>query len=131
MQPDEGESGYLRDVAYVRQFSKQLAPLALRAAAALNGFAPPPAEDFDYCELGCGTGDTVSTLAAAYPRGRFVGVDFNPEHVAFARALAERGGLANVRFLERDFAHLSREALPAFDYVCAHGVLSWVAPATR
>ena len=131
MQPDAGEKGYLTDVAYVRQFSKELAPLALRAAAALNGFTPPPAEDFDYCELGCGTGDTTNTLAAAYPRARFVGVDFNPEHVTFARGLAARGGLGNATFVERDFAELASESLPDFDYVCAHGVLSWIAPETR
>jgi SAM-dependent methyltransferase len=131
VQSDAGETGYLRDVTYVRQFSKELAPLAVRAAAALNGFAPPPADDFDYCELGCGTGDTANTLAAAYPRARFVGVDFNGEHVTFARGLAGRGGLGNVRFVERDFAQLSDETLPDFDYVCAHGVLSWIAPETR
>jgi len=131
VQPGAGETGYLRDVAYVRQFSKELAPVAVRAAAALNGFAPPPADDFDYCELGCGAGDTTNTLAAAHPSARFVGVDFNAEHVAFARGLAGRGGLGNVRFLERDFADLSRETLPDFDYICAHGVLSWIAPETR
>ncbi len=131
MQPDPREPGYLREVAYVRQFSRELAPLSLRAAAALNGFAPPPAEDFDYCDLGCGTGDTTNTLAAAYPRARFVGVDFNGKHVAFARGLAARGGLENVRFLERDFADLARDDLPAFDYIAAHGVLSWIDPGTR
>jgi SAM-dependent methyltransferase len=131
VQPDARETDYLRDVAYVRQFTRELSPLAVRAAAALNGFAPPPAEDFDYCELGCGTGDTTNTLAAAYPRARFVGVDFNAGHVTFARGLAHRGNLDNVRFLERDFADLAREPLPGFDYVCAHGVLSWIGPETR
>ena len=131
VQPEARDTGYLRDVAYVRQFSRELAPLAVEGAAALNGFTPPPADDFDYCELGAGHGDTTVTLAAAYPRARFVGVDFNPEHVAFARALAAKGALSNVRFFERDFADLARETLPDFDYVCAHGVLSWIAPGTR
>ena len=131
MQPDGGQRGYLTDVAYVRQFSRELAPLTLRAAAALNGFAPPPGDDFDYCDLGSGTGDTTCTLAAAYPRARFVGVDLNAEHVAFARILAARGGLDNVRFVESDFADLSRESLPDFDYVCAHGVMTWIAPEAR
>jgi SAM-dependent methyltransferase len=131
MQQHGEGAGYLTDVAYVRQFSRELAPPLLRAAAALNGFAPPPAEEFDYCDLGCGTGDTINTLAAAHPRARFVGVDFNGAHVTFARELAARGGLANVRFLERDFADLAVETLPAFDYVAAHGVMSWIAPATR
>src|SRR5580700_1215041 len=131
MQQHGEGTGYLTDVAYVRQFSKELSPALLRAAAALNGFAPPPAEELDYCDLGCGTGDTTNTLAAAHPRARFVGIDFNGRHVAFARDLADRGGLTNVRFLERDFGDLAGEALPDFDYVAAHGVMSWIAPETR
>jgi SAM-dependent methyltransferase len=134
------EPGYLTDVAYVRQFVKELSPALLRAACALGGAPPPPEDAFDYCELGCGTGDTLNTLAAAYPAARFVGVDFNGEHVAVARDTAARGGLGNARFLERDFADLAAGAssavgapddLPSFDYVAAHGVLAWIAPATR
>jgi trans-aconitate methyltransferase len=131
MQPDGDGEEYLREVAYVRQFSRELSPPLLRAAAALNGFTPPPADDFDYCELGCGTGDTTNTLAAAHPRARFIGVDFNAQHVAFAGSLSARGCLANVRFLERDFANLAAEELPQFDYIAAHGVLSWIVPRLR
>lgn len=122
---------YLTDVAYVRQFCGDLSPARLRLAVALNGFRPPPGEEFDYCELGAASGDTTCTLAAAYPRARFVGVDINPEHVAVGNALARRGGLGNVRFLERDFEALRPEDVPELDYVCAHGVWSWIAPAKR
>jgi SAM-dependent methyltransferase len=124
-------AGYLTGVPYVRQFCKELSPPLLRAAAALNGFVPPPGEDFDYCEIGAGTGDTTSTLAAAHPEARFVGIDLSAEHVGFARGFAERGGLRNVRYLEGDVASLSPAELPRFDYVVAHGVLAWVAPETR
>jgi len=119
------------DVTYVRGFYKELSPTLLRAAAAMNGVAPPPAEDFDYCELGCGNGDTLVALAAAYPRARFVGVDLSAEHIAFARALAASAGLTNVRLLEGDFEALPPEALPQLDYVCAHGVWTWIAAAKR
>ncbi len=122
---------YVTDVAYLRNFVEDLGPSRLRLVAALNGFAPPPAGDFDYCELGCGNGDTTMTLAAAFPGARFLGVDVNPEHVAFASGLSARAGLTNVRFLERDFEALAAEALPAFDYMGAHGVLSWVSAAKR
>src|ERR1700677_1970649 len=98
MQPDGDGEEYLREVAYVRQFSRELSPPLLRAAAALNGIAPPPDDDFDYCELGCGTGDTTATLAAAFPRACFLGVDFNAQHVELASGLASRGALQNVRF---------------------------------
>jgi SAM-dependent methyltransferase len=124
-------SDYVTDVPYLRNFVEELAPTRLRMVAALNGFAPPPIEGFDYCELGAGRGDTLATLAAAHPEARFVGVDINAEHVAFANDLAARGGLDNVRFLERDFEDMANDALPCFDYVTAHGVLAWVAPAKR
>ena len=119
---------YVTDVPYLRHFVHDLSPTELRIAAALNGFAPPPADDFDYCELGAGNGDTVVTLAAAYPKSRFVGVDLNPAHVAVATGLATKGGLTNVRFLERDFEDLALEEGARFDYITANGVLSWVSP---
>jgi SAM-dependent methyltransferase len=122
---------YVTDTAYARNFVPQLSPTPQRLVAALAGVRPPPEEDFDYCELGSGQGDTLALLAAASPRARFVGVDFNPEHVAFADGLAAQAGLSNVRFLERDFEALAAEDLPPFDFIGAHGVLSWVSPAKR
>jgi SAM-dependent methyltransferase len=122
---------YVTDVAYVRQFCSELNPAMLRAAAALAGCPPPAGDDFDYCELGSGLGDTIATLAAAYPRARFVGIDINPEHIGAARSLASRGALENVRFLEHDFEDLAGDELPRLDYLCAHGLLSWVAPEKR
>ena len=123
-----GTGEYVSDVAYVRHFTDDLAPENLRLVAALNGFVPPPADHFDYCELGCGNGDTTATLAACYPDARFTAVDFNGEHIEFARGLAARGELSNVRFLQRDFEALLEDELPSFDYIAAFGVLSWVSP---
>ncbi len=131
VRPDAGTQEYVTDVPYLRTFARDMSPARLRLVAALNGFSQPHAQDFDYCELGSGYGDTIAALAAAYPRARFVGVDFNPEHIEFASARAEAGGLSNVRFLDRDFEDLGRESLPDFDFICAHGVLSWVGPAKR
>jgi SAM-dependent methyltransferase len=124
--------GYVTDVPYLRTFSNDPSPAHLRLAVALGGFTPPPERDFDYLELGCGHGDTLATLAAAYPDARFVGVDLNPEHIAFARATAERGGLDNLRFLEADFETLLEDAtLPGCDYVAMYGVISWISPEKR
>ena len=122
---------YVMDVPYIRSFMDDLSPARLRLVAALNGLVPPPAEDFDYCDLGSGHGDTTVTLAAAYPRARFFGVDLNPEHVGTARESAKEGGLDNVSFVEHDFTDLAGQGLPSFDYICPHGVLSWIAPETR
>jgi predicted O-methyltransferase YrrM len=125
------EPAYLSEIPYVRHFCAELNPCLLRATAALAGCPPPPGDAFDYGELGAGMGDTLATFAAAYPRARFVGVDVNPEHVAAARGLAAQGALENVRFLERDFEDLSSGELPPLDFLCAHGLLTWIGPAKR
>jgi trans-aconitate methyltransferase len=123
---------YVTDVPYVRAFENDLSPARLRIVSAFAGKEPPPGEEFDYCELGCAHGDTTATLAAAYPKARFVGVDLNPTHIASAKELASAGELSNVTFLERDFDGLEAdEGLPQFDFITAHGVVSWVSPQKR
>jgi len=124
-------SGYITDVAYIPGFYPTLAPLALRYVAALNGVTPPRGDaGFRVLELGCGLGRTLTTLAAANPGGEFVGVDLNPEHTAAIARDVAAAGLGNVRVVTADFGHLPDD-LGAFDYITAHGVYSWVAPAVR
>ena len=85
-------AGYVTDVAYVPGFYPHLAPKALRHVAILNRIKPPAVVDgFKYLEPGCGLGRTLTTLAAANPRGSFVGVDLNPAK----RAMAERFGMTH------------------------------------
>ena len=122
---------YVDDLPYVRHFIADLSPARLRLVAALNGLTPPPAVDFDYCELGCAHGDTLAALAAAHPEARFLGVDLSAAHVASAKRLARDGALENIGVLERDFADLVAEDIGQFDYIVAHGVLSWVSPDKR
>ncbi len=124
-------SGYITDVAYVPGFYPTLAPLAMRYVAALNGTAPPRCDEgFRVLELGCGLGRTLTTLAAANPRGEFVGVDLNPEHTAAIARDVAAAGLDNVRVVTADFGHLPDD-LGAFDFITAHGVYSWVGPEVR
>jgi SAM-dependent methyltransferase len=122
---------YVEDVPYVRHFVGELSPARLRLVAALNGVTPPAGDEFDYCELGCGHGDTLVALAAAHPRARFLGVDLNSVHVASANELAREGGLENVGALERDFSTLLHEDIGELDYIVAHGVLSWISAEKR
>jgi SAM-dependent methyltransferase len=122
---------YVTDVTYVRNFCFDLNPLILASAIALNGFAPPKSVGFDYCEVGCGTADTLVAIAAACPTSRFVGIDLNPDHIAIARNLAKRSQVTNIRFYEGDFQLIDDGDLPSFDFIAAHGFLSWVAPPIR
>jgi len=67
-------------------------------------------------DVGCGIGHGVNVLARAFPRSRFVGLDFSEEAVGLARAEAAQMQLGNARFEVCDAAR----ALPAsYDFVTA------------
>ncbi len=123
--------GYITDVSYIPGFYPQMAPVALRHVAALNGVVPPAASaGFRYLELGCGLGRVVTTLAAANPNGEFVGVDLNPEHTAVAGREIAAAGLANAQVITADLADLPAD-LGEFEFIALHGVFSWVGPEVR
>jgi SAM-dependent methyltransferase len=131
--PDsQAAAGYTTDVAYVDHYYSHLAPVMIAYVAALNGCAPGPLKDFDYCEIGCGNGLSLNLHAAVHPEARFVGIDVNPEHIANAERLAKAGGLTNVRYLAMDVTGAERHGnLPDFDYVTLHGVYAWVSAEVR
>jgi ubiquinone/menaquinone biosynthesis C-methylase UbiE len=56
-------------------------------------------------------------MARAFPRSRFIGVDFSEEAIAGARAEAARQAISNAHFAVEDAATLSAEA--AYDCITA------------
>src|SRR5450755_3922832 len=132
------QDGYVIDIPYTAGFYRELSPVYLHLLAVLVGVRPPAVVDreFAYCELGCGRGLGPLLLAAANPLGRFHGYDFNAAQIAKVRNLAERAGLANVRFSDESFADLAAQsdvadATPRFDLIVLHGVYSWVSEENR
>ncbi|GAB2851291.1 methyltransferase regulatory domain-containing protein [Pseudoduganella ginsengisoli] len=121
--------GYVSDIEYTGGYYSEQNPVLLNFAALLEGFEPVAAgQEYTYFELGFGKGHTVNLLASANPLGRFYAADFNPAHVAGARALAQAAQLPNVTLLENSFAELAQGAveLPQFDYITLHGIYTWV-----
>jgi SAM-dependent methyltransferase len=130
--------GYITDIGYTSGYYRQQSPRHLALACLLGGVEPPDisgSAPLTYLELGCGQGYGALVQAASNPCWEVVGIDFNPAHVASARALAAASGTANVRFIEADFATLPEEpqfaAIPVADVVSLHGLWSWVGPAVR
>ena len=72
-------------------------------------------EGIDVLDVGCGSGRALLELARAFPKSRFLGVDFSEE--AIAAAARGAGDLPNLRFEACDATTL--EAIPAFDLVTA------------
>lgn len=128
-------SGYVGDVAYTLGFYPELAPSILNYACLVNGVEGLPlSRKLRYCELGCGRGYGTTLLAAANPDIEFVGIDFNPSHIAEARTLAKRAGIVNVAFFESSFRDAARSNDPRlieFDIVALHGVYAWVEQVVR
>src|SRR4029077_18020410 len=127
-------SGYITDKAYVHDFCRVQTPPMLALAALTGGMQAPGAagEPLAYCDLGCGQGYTANLIAAANPAAQVLGVDFNPSHVANARAVADAASLSNVEFREASFEELLADVqLPECDVMCMHGVYSWVSAENR
>ncbi|MBY8824495.1 class I SAM-dependent methyltransferase [Sphingomonas colocasiae] len=129
--------GYNVSLGYTYGFYRELAPDWLDLCARISGFVPPTRGangSFRYLELGSGQGVGLCLLAAANPSAEFVGIDFNPEHIAHSKGLAAAAGLSNIRFIEGDFAALGASwpaDLGQFDYVVMHGIYSWIPPEVR
>lgn len=119
--------GYVMDTAYPDTFFRELSPVWLNYVAALNGARPRLLDEpFTYLELGCGLGSSCIVNAGALPSGAFHACDINPDHIAGARQRAGALAVDNVVFHEASFEDLLERDLPAFDFIAAHGVYSWV-----
>lgn len=126
-------SGYNVDVPYPHGFYERTDPRWLDFVATFNGISHPSG-NWRYLELGCGNGFGLIMLAALNPDHDFVGIDFEPGHIAYGRSLARAAGLNNIQFIEADFLEIAGtwpQSLGQFDYVVAHGLVSWINQAVR
>jgi SAM-dependent methyltransferase len=130
--------GYVTDITYMTGYYRQQSPAMMALACLLGGVASPmPRADdpVSYLELGCGQGFGALLLAASNPHWRITAIDFNPAHIAAARAWAADAALSNIQFLEAELSTLAEDpaaaAVPEADFVSMHGVWSWVPPAVQ
>lgn len=119
-------NGYVADLTYSHGYYHELSPPFIRFFLLLNGYANAgDGSPYHYCELGYGQGVSANLHAAANPRGRFWGTDFQPDHALFAQQLAAQAGL-EADWMALGFEQLLDEDLPAFDFITLHGVWSWI-----
>ncbi|TXM67545.1 methyltransferase domain-containing protein [Methylobacterium sp. WL12] len=122
--------GYVSDIPYALGFYRETTPNHLAFAAACVGANPGGAlAPKRVLELGFGMGLGFVLAAAANPATHFEGVDFNPQHVAHARGLADAAGLQNIVIAEASFQDVAREAQEGqhdLDLIVLHGILTWV-----
>jgi len=115
----------LRKLVYPETYFVGLSPAEIRLALLSRGVKFEANRPLRYLELGFGSGFSLNVHAAAND-GEFWGNDFVQAHVDGASAIASVSG-ARARFLPDSFAELlTREDLPAFDIIAAHGIWTWV-----
>ncbi|MDO1582512.1 methyltransferase regulatory domain-containing protein [Rhizobium oryzicola] len=116
-------AGYVSDLDYNFGYFPELNPTHLELALLSRGIKPPKIENA--CELGFGQGISVNVHCAA-SSVRWYGNDFNPNQLLFARDLAS-SYQDGARLTDESFVEFCRrDDLPDFDYICLHGIWSWI-----
>lgn len=122
-------AGYVADIGYSSQYYAELNPIRLSLALINAGYAPPKIRNA--CELGFGQGVSINIHAAAEGEVKWYGNDFLPSHACFAQGLAAEAG-SGAELTDESFAEFfARTDLPDFDFVCLHGIWSWVSDENR
>jgi SAM-dependent methyltransferase len=116
-------------VPYPGHAFPQTHPDRLATVSTLFGLEPPPPDACRLLELGCGDGGNLVPMAYALRGSSFCGIDLSGRAIERAAATAAALGLDNVELHHADLTALP--ALGTFDFVVAHGVYSWIAPAAR
>src|SRR5690606_10385366 len=81
-------------------------------------------------ELGCAGGGNLLPFALAYPDAKAVGVDLSEVQVKQGRQVVQALGLHNLQLHAMSLTDIGPE-FGQFDYIIAHGVVSWVPPEVR
>jgi SAM-dependent methyltransferase len=106
------------------------APDRLAAVARLFAVSSADPETARVLEIGCSDGGNLLSMAMLAPAGRFFGFDFSEPAIARGQARIRELQLNNVELRVLDISDFPEDA-GTFDYIIAHGVYSWVAPALQ
>lgn len=127
MSSSSWSNGYKTDLLYTYGYYRELNPVYLKYLLTTQGYAFPDLQNgnFNACELGFGQGISI-TMHAAATNHKWFGTDFNPTQVNFARNLAANSS-TKINLYDDSFEDfLNRDDLPEFDFICLHGIWSWI-----
>ncbi|MDF2695682.1 MAG: Methyltransferase type 12 [Labilithrix sp.] len=124
------------DVPYDTEANADTHPSTMATLARLCGLAAAPARTARVLEIGCGNGANLIAAATYLPEARFVGFDLAASAVSAGIESARASGTSNVDLFAADIRDVRARGLAdrepgGFDYVVAHGMLSWVPEPVR
>ena len=100
-------------------------PRRLQAVAHLFGLETPAPAECRVLELGCAVGGNIVPMAYSLPDAKLIGIDVVASQIETAKQFAAACGAKNLELRAADIADVTAE-WGKFDYIIAHGVLSWV-----
>jgi methyltransferase-like protein len=103
----------------------QTHPNRLATIGCLLGLDPAPVYACRVLELGCAGGWNLIPMAESLPGSEFLGFDFAANQIAAGESAIAELNLSNIRLRKMDLLDVPAD-LGRFDYIIAHGVLSWV-----
>jgi len=112
-------------VRYPGKFYPQSSADRLATLGRLCGLQTTLPANCRLLELGCGDGGNLIPQALAFSQSHFVGVDLAASAVEEGRRTIAALGIENIQLHVADIATFDPGPEP-FDYIAAHGVLSWV-----
>ncbi len=112
-----------------RPFS-QTQPDRLAVMGTLFGMQPASPAKCRVLELGCGSGGNLIPLADLSPESTFLGLDLAQTAIDAGQIRVDKLGLRNIRLQQMDVMEFPADA-GEFDYIIAHGLISWVPEPVR
>lgn len=117
--------GYHTDLLYTYGYYREINPLYAKFIFTTSGLSFPDMSQGTACELGFGQGVSI-VMHAAGSQVQWTGTDFNPAQVNFAQHLAQAGNI-KLQLSDNAFGDFAqRSDLPMFDFICLHGIWSWI-----
>jgi SAM-dependent methyltransferase len=88
-----------------------------RSLEAIPGLTKRLSRGIYVVDVGCGVGLSTMTMAAAFPKSRFLAIDDDPGSIERARQLAAERQVRNVYWMAAPMHHLAPR--PTHDLICA------------
>lgn len=103
----------------------QTRPDHLRSVAKIFGLDAADVKNCRVLEIGCASGGNIIPMALENPGSKFVGIDLSKVQINKGNADIKAIGIENVELKEVSILDIG-EDFGEFDYIIAHGILSWV-----
>ena len=112
-------------VPYIFHSFPESQPRRLQAVAHLLGLETPAPAECRVLELGCAVGGNIVPMAYSLPKAKLIGIDLVASQIETAKKFAEASGVKNLDLRAANITDVTPE-WGKFDYIIAHGVLSWI-----